>query len=212
MRTTSANMARMPLDGLPPSRATATRLSRGGNQRLSSVRFTSCSSTMTTEGRTSPSVRVGRVGGDCVGVAAAAGPGSPCGRRTTNVLPRPGVLVHSTLPPWISASRRTRARPRPVPTGRRARLQSSWMKGSKIRSSASGAMPVSETQNLITAPQRSPATSSTTDPPEGVNFTALSSRMTRIWGGGGGWPATGRDRVPRRRTAQARPAAARDDW
>ena len=65
------------------------------------------------------------------------------GSRTVNSAPRPGPsLCTVTVPPCISVSRRTRARPMPSPPCARSDLACTCVNNSKIFGISSGAIPM----------------------------------------------------------------------
>lgn len=118
---------------------------------------------------------------------AAAG-GAPAGCRSARavnqkVLPRPGSLTTPISPPSSPTSALQMARPRPVPPKRSEMPSSAWVKRSKIRPAASGAMPmpVSDTSKRSRRPPGSgpsAASTATTTSPASVNFTALPTRFS----------------------------------
>mmetsp|Transcript_14956 Transcript_14956/g.58590 ORF Transcript_14956/g.58590 Transcript_14956/m.58590 type:complete len:388 (-) Transcript_14956:282-1445(-) len=111
------------------------------------------------------------------------GKGSQLGRgsRSSNSLPRPGVLRAVSSPPMRSTSARQMARPMPVPPKRRDAPASSCPNGVNRRASCSGAMPtpLSRTRSRQ-APSSSRAAVSRTWP-AGVNLTALTSNSVISW-------------------------------
>ena len=73
------------------------------------------------------------------------------GSRMVNVLPFPGSLSTSTVPPCPSTMRRTSARPRPVPLVSLARAESPRTNFSKMAFRSRGAMPRPPSRTLMAA-------------------------------------------------------------
>ena len=122
---------------------------------------------------------------------------APTGSSTSKcmVLPRPSSLSTVRAPPINATRRWLSTSPRPVPPKRRAIEPSAWVNGEKSRSwsSAEMPMPVSSIANFkralddVTA--GSPVTLSRTCPAS-VNFTALPTRLFRIWPSRSGSPTS----------------------
>src|SRR5436190_20319095 len=102
------------------------------------------------------------------------------GSVKTKVLPSPGSLSTQMRPPCSSISRFESARPSPVPSPCSTPVSDCW-NSSKIRSRSSGSIPgpVSATATRTSPSTRVALTS--TEPPEGVNFTAFESRLKITW-------------------------------
>ena len=101
------------------------------------------------------------------------------------VLPWPTSLVTPISPPMSSTSWREMARPRPVPPYRRVVPASAWENDSNTGAWSLSAIPipVSTTWKRMIVDVASPPAmvSSSTTSPEGVNFTALPTRLVTIW-------------------------------
>ena len=93
----------------------------------------------------------------------------------------PGSLSISSRPCMTRTSSSVRARPRPTPSNERSSPVSACQNGSSARSSCSSSMPIPVSRTLRRTPPSSVGVrSSVTEPPAGVNFTALPSRLIRI--------------------------------
>ncbi len=113
---------------------------------------------------------------------------TPASNVTWKVLPSPGTPLLSavTVPPISSASRRLIASPRPVPPNRRLVDASTCVNDWKSWSIRSGGIPIPvsriDTWNAMRSGSGDSACSTwTAISPSSVNFTALFSRLSRIW-------------------------------
>ena len=103
------------------------------------------------------------------------------GNSTVKAEPFPSVLSTLIVPPIIWVSSRQIARPKPVPPNLRVAELSAWVNFSNRLGSFSGAMP---TPVSVTTMRRAPEAATSMRPetaPCEVNFTALDSRLPRIW-------------------------------
>ena len=100
-------------------------------------------------------------------------------------MPTPGSLSSQMRPPISSTSRRQIVSPRPVPPCLRVVDMSACVNGWNSFADCSGVMPmpVSRTENLSCtfSPVRSSSSMSSRISPRSVNFTALLTRLVRIW-------------------------------
>ena len=102
------------------------------------------------------------------------------GRRTQKTVPGPSARASKPIvPPMPSASRLLIARPRPVPSKRRLRDMSTWLKLAKTRSRAACGMPTPLSITSMSTPSPVGVIRRLT-PPRSVNLTALPSRLVRI--------------------------------
>ena len=107
------------------------------------------------------------------GVGSGSRAGSP-GSRTVKVLPSPGRLATSTVPPCRVTMPQTTASPSPLPCGPFV-----VKKGSKTRRAVSGGMPTPVSRTVTTAPVAFRASSKTRRPPRGMASSALMRRLVK---------------------------------
>ena len=102
------------------------------------------------------------------------------GAENRKVVPRPSVLSKAMRPPIIWASSAEMARPRPVPPKRRVAELSTWTNFSNSTACFSAGMPTPVSRTVMTSWSET-WSKSTVIEPEWVNFTALETRLPRIW-------------------------------
>src|SRR5712671_3805901 len=104
----------------------------------------------------------------------------PRGNSTVNVVPLPGRLCTSIVPPCASAIHLQIARPSPVPARSlvRVRAESARQKRSKTFGRSPGAIPMPVSATVNTARASLLPSSTETCPPRGVYFTAFSMRLS----------------------------------
>ncbi len=96
-----------------------------------------------------------------------------------NVVPRPSSLFTSMLPPCMSTAFFTIASPRPVPWIAPT-LLARWNDSNRCDTSSGGMpMPWSATSNTVASSSR--RTLKPTWPPPGEYFSALDSRLLKMW-------------------------------
>src|SRR3989449_669039 len=97
------------------------------------------------------------------------------GRRIVKVLPAPGTLSTASVPPCVATMERAIGSPSPAPPVSRARAASSRTKGSKMRSTSAGSIPMPVSVTATSARPSVTRSASSTRPPRGVYFTAFST-------------------------------------
>src|SRR3989442_438755 len=109
-------------------------------------------------------------------VATVGGDGAQAScRRIVKVLPAPGTLSAASVPPCVATMERAIGSPSPAPPVSRARAASSRTKGSKMRSTSAGSIPMPVSVTATSARPSVTRSASSTRPPRGVYFTAFST-------------------------------------
>ena len=144
-------------------------------------------STACTSGSSSTiSTRAVREGGATVMPVTESGSAMGIGSRTTNVLPAPGALSTSIVPPWRVTMPHDTARPSPVPRG-----PLEVKNGSNTRRRISSGMPTPVSFTEMVAQSGRASRRTVQRPPSGIASTALVIRLVRTSRSSSGRPATG---------------------